>query len=160
MNSVVVKLVGFSSEVDAVLSESVVDFSELAPVSSLPSSGQVLIGNDTDVDLLDWELELTHKHVDAGLVDGLLLSLVNSDEREADALDVQIVDHRVSEEVVGIQNDRLDSREVKSTVGVDGEVLILVPGVPDSEAAGQVVSAVSVKNEVGAWDVSASDFND
>lgn len=38
VNSVVVEFVGFGSEVDAILGESVVDLGELAPISSLPGA--------------------------------------------------------------------------------------------------------------------------
>jgi hypothetical protein len=153
-NSVVVEFVGFSSDVDTVFGESVVDFGELAPVSGLPSSGQVFIRHNADVYLFDWVLELVHEYVIVALVDGELLIFVNADEGESNALNVKIVNHGVSEQVVGVQKHGLNGWVVNSAVCVDGEVLVLVPGVANDETAGQVVSAVSIEDEVGAWNVS------
>ena len=65
-----------------------VDLGELAPVSGLPGSGQVLIGNNSDVDLFNGVFELVHQHVGISLVDGLLLISVDANKREADSLDV------------------------------------------------------------------------
>jgi len=79
-DGVVVEFVGLSSKIDAVLSESVVDLGELAPVSGLPSAGQVLIRDDSDVDLLDGVFELVHEHISISLVDGLLLISVDTDQ--------------------------------------------------------------------------------
>jgi hypothetical protein len=91
VNSVVVELVGLGGEVDSILGEFVVDLGECAPVGSLPCASQVLIGNNTNVDLFNWELELIHEHVNVGLVDGLLLVLVDADQGESDSLDVELV---------------------------------------------------------------------
>ena len=79
-HSVVVEFVGLSSEVDSILGESVVDFGELAPVSCLPSTCQVLVRHYTNVNLLNWILELIHEYVVVLFVDGDLLILVNADE--------------------------------------------------------------------------------
>ncbi len=102
VNSVVEEFVGLSSKIDAVLGEFVVDLGELAPVSSLVSAGDVIIRNNTNIDLLNGVFELVHEHISVGLVDGLLLVLVNADQGETNALDVEIVDHGMSEEVVGV----------------------------------------------------------
>jgi len=91
VNSVVVEFVGLGCEVNAILGEFVVDLRECAPVGSLPCASQVLIGNNTNVDLFNWELELIHEHVNVGLVDGLLLVLVDADQGESDSLNVELV---------------------------------------------------------------------
>lgn len=59
---------------------------------------------------------------------------MNTDKREANALDVEVVNHGMGEQIVGIQNHGLDGGIVKGSIGVHGEVLVLVPGVTDSEA--------------------------
>jgi hypothetical protein len=92
VNSVVIELVGLGCEVDSILGEFVVDLGECAPVGSLPCASQVLIGYNTNVDLFNREFELVHEHVYVGLVDGLLLVLVNADQGESDSLDVELVD--------------------------------------------------------------------
>ena len=68
------------------------------------SARDVFIGNNTNIDLFNGVFELIHEHVGIGLVDGLLLILVNADEGEPDSLNVEIMDHGVSEEVVGVEN--------------------------------------------------------
>lgn len=65
----------------------------------------------------------------------------------------------MSEEVVSVENHGLDGGIVDRAVGVYGKVLVLVPGVAHDKAAREVVGAVSIEYEVGAWDVSASDLN-
>jgi hypothetical protein len=104
VNSVIKELVSLGCKIDAVLSEFVVNLGKLAPVGSLMLSRDILIRNDTNVDLFNWILELVHQHVGIGLIDGLLLILVNADQREPNTLNIEIVDHRVSEEVIGIEN--------------------------------------------------------
>lgn len=104
VDGVVEELVGLGCKVKAVLGEFVVNLGELAPVGSLISARDVLIRNNTDVDLLDGVFELIHEHIGVGLVDGLLLVLVNAHQGESDSLDVEVVDHRMSEEIVGIED--------------------------------------------------------
>jgi len=104
MDAVIIELVSLGCEVNAVLGESVVDLGELAPIGSLPGSRDVLVGDNSNIDLLNWVFELVEQEISVGLVDGLLLVLVDSDEREPNALNVEIVDHGVSEEVVGVKN--------------------------------------------------------
>ena len=104
VNSVIKEFVGLGGEVDAVLGELVADLGELAPVGGLMLSGDVLVRDDTNVDLFNWILELVHQHIGIGLVDGLLLVLVHANEGESNSLDVEIVDHRMSEEIVGIEH--------------------------------------------------------
>lgn len=103
-NGVVVEFIGLSSEIDAILGESVIDLGELAPISGLPCAGEILIGDDTDIDLFDGVFELIHEHVCIGLVDGLLLVSVDTDKGESDSLNVEIVNGRVSEQVIGIEH--------------------------------------------------------
>ncbi len=79
-HSVVVEFVGLGGEVDSVLGESVVDFGELAPVSCLPGTCQVLVRHYSNVDLLNRIFELVHEYVVVLFVDGDLLILVNADE--------------------------------------------------------------------------------
>ena len=131
----VIEFVGFGGEVDAVLGELVVNLGELAPVGSLPGSSGVFVGNEANIDLFDWVLELRHKDVALGSVQEVLLVLVYADERESNALNVQVVHSWVSEEVVGVEEHSLNSGVVKSSVGVHGQVLVLIPSVANDEAA-------------------------
>ena len=104
MDSVVVELVCLSSKIYSIFGESVVYFGKLAPISSLPCTGNVFVWNNTNVDLLNWVFELVHKHISVCLVDGLLLIFMNAYQREPDSLDIQIVYHRMSEQVICVEN--------------------------------------------------------
>lgn len=128
-----------------------VDLSELAPVSGLPGSSCVFIGNETNIDLFNGVLELRHKDIALRTVEEVLLVLVHADEREANTLNVEVVHCGMSEQVVGVQEHGLDCWVVEGAVGVDGQVLVLVPGVAHNQTAGQVICAIGVLNEVGCW---------
>jgi hypothetical protein len=147
VNGVVIEFVGLGSEVDSVFGEFVVDLGELAPVGCLMCATEVFVGDDTNIDLFNGVFELVHKHIGVGFVYGLYLVLVHADERESDALDVEIVNHRMSEEVVGIEDHCLDSGIVKGAIGEDGEILVLIPCVLNGQASREVISAVEVTNE-------------
>jgi hypothetical protein len=160
VNSVVIELVGLSGEVDAVLGEFMADLGKLAPVGGLPGSGYIFIRDDSNVDLLNGVFELIHEHISISLVDGLLLVLVDADEGESDSLDIEIVDHGVGEEVVGIENHGFDGGVVEGSVGVDGEVLILIPCVPNNETGGEIVSSIKIFDESGSWNEAVDDLGD
>ena len=85
---VVVEFVGLSCKVDSILSESVVDFGELAPISGLPCTSQILVRHYTNVNLLNRIFKLIHEYVIILFVNGDLLVLVNSDEGESDSLNI------------------------------------------------------------------------
>jgi hypothetical protein len=120
------------------------------------SSGDVFIRDNTEIDLFDGVFELIHEHIGIGLVDGLLLVLVDADKREADALDVEIVNHWMSEEIVCIENHGFDCGIVKCSIGVNREILILIPGVPNNETGGEVIGSIQVLGECRSRRISVS----
>jgi len=79
-NGVVVEFVSFSGKIDSILSESVINFGKLAPVSGLPLSSEIFIRNNSDVNLFNGVFELVHQHVGISLIDGLLLISVDADK--------------------------------------------------------------------------------
>lgn len=64
----------------------------------------------------------------------------------------------MSEEVVGVENHRLDSGVVQSAIGEDGKILILIPGVANNETGGKVISAVKILGERRSWHVAVNDL--
>ncbi len=60
---VVEELVSFGGDVNTVAGELVSDLRELMPVSCLPLSGRVFLGQETNVDVFSWEFELVHQDV-------------------------------------------------------------------------------------------------
>lgn len=84
----IVKFVGFSSEINTIFSEFMSNFRELAPVSSLPSSRYIFIRNNTNIDIFTREFILIHKNVWIRRVNCLLLSSVNSYKWESDSLNI------------------------------------------------------------------------
>ncbi len=52
---------------------------------------------------------------------------MDADEIETDSLDVDVVDGRMSEDVVYIQIDVLDENGIESTIGQDWDLVVFVP---------------------------------
>ena len=102
------------------------------PVSCLPDTCVVLIREDTKVDILSGEFELIHKNAWVALVNRDLLVSMYSNKGEADLLNINIMDCWMHENIIRIQVNRLDGWVVESTVGVNWEIVILVPSVSNN----------------------------
>lgn len=161
VESVVIKeLAGCGVKIDTILSVMVSKLSTLVPVSSLPGTSGVLIRKETKVDVFTGELELVHQVAGIALVNSELLVSVNSNKSEADLLNIDVVDSRMSEDVVSIQGNRLNSRVVKSTVGVNGEVVVLVPGVSNDKTAREIETTIGLTSEDCIGNVLVSSLKD
>jgi len=133
--------------VNSILSVLVCEEAEFVPVGCLPGAGYVLVGKKAEVDVFSRELELVHEDARVALVDSDLLVSVDSNQGEADLLNIDIMYCGMGKDVVGVEVNRGDGWVVESAVSEDREVVVFVPGVSNSEAARQVVSAIGLESE-------------
>ena len=84
---------------------------------------------------------------------------MDADQGESDSLNVELVNSGRGEQVVSIEQHGFNCGVVDGSTGEDWEVLVLVPGVADCETASQVVGAIAISDEVGAWNESVSDLD-
>lgn len=130
---VIEELAGCGIKIDSILGVMMSKLSALMPVSSLPSARGVLVGKETKIDVFTGELELVHQAAGVALVNRKLLISVNSNKGEANLLNVDIMNSGMSKDVVGIQRNGLNGGVVKSTLGIDGEIVILIPSVSNNK---------------------------
>ncbi len=74
--------------------------------TGVDSLGDVVLRAHTSIDGLNGPLQLRQQLLTSGGVDGDALEAVHTDQREADALDVNVVDFRINKDVVNVQLNR------------------------------------------------------